>query len=76
LTRQAIAMKTEETWNAWRLAVRVASLGDTCRNSGNKGAWRLTARVPRQAIWKCVSPSGSRAAPIYDELFPIKCHIV
>jgi len=35
-----------------RLAATGVSLGDTYKNSGNKGAWRLAARVPRQAIWK------------------------
>jgi len=58
-----ISTKTEKTWNAWRLAVRVASPGDTCRNNGKKGAWRLAARVPRHTVWKHVSPVGLAAAP-------------
>ncbi|QCE14478.1 hypothetical protein DEO72_LG11g1479 [Vigna unguiculata] len=62
-TKKVISTKTEKTWNAWRLAVRVASPGDTCRNNGKKGAWRLAARVPRHTVWKHVSPVGLAAAP-------------
>jgi len=40
----------------WRLAIRVVPPGDTCRNSSIKGAWRLAARVPRQAVWKLFAP--------------------
>jgi len=45
----------------WRLAVRIVSQGDTCRNSSIRGAWRLTARVPCQAVWKRVSHGDSEA---------------
>jgi len=36
----------------WCLAVRVVLPGDTYKNSSIRGAWRLKARVPRQAVWK------------------------
>jgi len=45
------------------LAVRVVPPGDTCRNSSIRSAWRLTARIPRQAVWKRVSHGDSGAAP-------------
>jgi len=33
------------------------------RNNGIKGACRLAIRVPRQTVWKHISPSGSGAVP-------------
>jgi len=53
--------KLEEFWNTWRLAVRVVPPGDTCRGRESKGAWRLAACGPRQAVWKHISPVGSEA---------------
>jgi len=29
------------------MAFKVDPLGDTCRQSGNRGTWRLAVRVPR-----------------------------
>ena len=49
--------------HAWRLAAEIVLLGDSCRDSECRGAWRLVVRVPHQVVWKRVSPSGSRAAP-------------
>jgi len=43
--------------------VRVVPPGDTCSGSGIRGAWRLAARVPRQAVWKHILPNGSSVAP-------------
>jgi len=46
MDRQTIATKSEKTWNAWCLAVKVVPPSDTCRNSGIRGAWRLATRYP------------------------------
>jgi len=46
----------------WRLAVKVVPPSNTYRRSMYIDAWRLAARVPCQAVWKRVSPSGSGAA--------------
>jgi len=34
------------------LAIRVVPPGDACGNNSIRGPWRLTARVPRQTVWK------------------------
>jgi len=47
----------------WCLAVKVVSPCEVCNVSGLQGVWRLARRVPRQAVWKHVLPSGSEAAP-------------
>ncbi|QCD93736.1 hypothetical protein DEO72_LG5g1812 [Vigna unguiculata] len=62
LLRQAITTKSEENWNTCRLAVRLVPQGDVFEGSDTNGAWRLATRVPRQAVWKCISPSSSGAA--------------
>jgi len=36
----------------------VVSPGDVCNISVLRGAWRMAARVPHQAVWKRVSPGG------------------
>jgi len=46
-----------------RLAIKVVTPGDTCGNSNIRGTWRLSARVPRQAVWKPFAPGDSCAAP-------------
>jgi len=46
-----------------RLVVEIVPPGDTCRNSGLQDTWRLAVHVPRQAVWKRVSPGGLGAAP-------------
>jgi len=35
-----------------RLAIRVVPPDDACGNNSIRGAWRLAAHVPRQAVWK------------------------
>jgi len=42
--------------------VRVILPGNTSRQ-WHQGAWRLAARVPRQAVWKRGSPDGLGVAP-------------
>jgi len=51
-------------WNAWRLTVSVVLPGDVYNVSGLRGEWRLAARVPRQAVWKRISPGGSKAVSV------------
>jgi len=36
LTRQAIAMQIEKTWNAWHLAVEIVPPSDTCRQGHHR----------------------------------------
>jgi len=55
--------KVRENWNVRRLAARGVPPGDTCKNSGKRGACRLAARVARQAIWKRIVPSDLWVAP-------------
>ena len=43
--------------------VRDVSPDDSCRGNGFLGAWRLAVHIPRQVVWKLVSPGSSRAAP-------------
>jgi len=44
------------------------------QNSGNRGAWRLAACVPRQAIWRRVSPGGLEVVPGDNaEIKPLIC---
>jgi len=66
--RQAIATITMGSGSAWRLAVRVVLPGEVCNVSVLLGAWRLAACVPRQAVWKHISPSGSTAALGYNTM--------
>ena len=42
--------------------MRLVPQGDVFEGSDTNGAWRLATRVPRQAVWKCISPSSSGAA--------------
>jgi len=46
-----------------RLAIRVVPPGDACGNSSIRGTWRLTARVPRQAVWKPFASGDSCGEP-------------
>ena len=50
-------------WNSIRLAVGTVPPGGSCRLYDSWGAWRLAARVPRQAVWKLVAPSGTCPPP-------------
>jgi len=42
-------------WNNVRLAMKTVPPGEI--------AWRLAARVPRQAVWKLAAPSGTCPPP-------------
>jgi len=52
-----------ENWSVLRLAIRVVPPGDACRNSSIRGTWRLTARVPRQTVWKPFASGDSCGVP-------------
>jgi len=58
----------------WRLAIRVVPPGDTCRNNSIRGAWCLTARVPRQAIWSLLRlATRVEHQAIFDEADIVFC---
>ena len=61
--RQTMATKPVENLSVLRLAIRVVPPSDTCGNNSIRGAWRLVARVPRQAVWKPFVPGDSYGAP-------------
>jgi len=47
-----------------RLAVGTFPPGGCCRLCNSfGGAWRLAARVPRQAVWKLAVPGGTCPPP-------------
>jgi len=55
--------KTNRELKHFAPGVRVVPPGDTCGNTNIRGAWRLTARVPRQAVWKPYASGDSCAMP-------------
>ena len=62
-THQAIAIVPESLHDTRRLVVRDVPPSDSCRGSGCRGAWGPAVRVPRQVVWKCVTPGDLRTAP-------------
>ena len=65
-------------WNSVRLAMETVPPGGSCRSCDLWGAWRLAARVPRQAVWKLAAPGGTCPPPgeLYCCSLSFECEFV